>query len=190
VSAVKVRSYLETKDEALPLLDEIEQIHATIRRKAHEISEHRRAWLSSDLDDWLAAERQVLCVPACELLDDGRRYLLRAAIPGLKPEQIRVTALPHMIILEGEARTIARKQTDGVVFSEFNQEKVLRRLDVSDKIDVEKVEAQLEDGILEVIAAKLPVKAPKRKGAQRAAHRREGGRQARPSTKGHKKTDQ
>jgi HSP20 family molecular chaperone IbpA len=191
MSAVKVRSYPETKDEALPLLDEIEQIHAAIRRKAHELFEHRRAWLSSDLDDWLAAERQVLCVPASELSDDGKRYLLQVALPGLKPEQIHVTALPHMIILEGEARTTERTQTDGVVFSEFNQEKVLRRFDLSDKIDVEKVEAHLQDGILEVTATKWPVKATKRKGIAKAARSETRGRagtgKAKPPTRDHKK---
>jgi len=102
VSAIRVRTYTETKNEALPLLDEIEQIHAAIRRKAHELFEHRRAWLESDLDNWLGAERQVLWVPTSELLEDGKRYLLRAALPGRKPEQIQVTALPHMLVLKDQ----------------------------------------------------------------------------------------
>jgi HSP20 family molecular chaperone IbpA len=169
VSAIKVRNYPETKGEALPLLDEIEQIHAAIRRKAHELFEHRQPSLESDLDNWLAAERQVLCVPASELSDDGKRYLLRAALPGMKPEQIQVTALPDMLILEGEAHNTTRKQTDGVVFSEFNQEKVLRRFDLSDKIDVEKVEAHLRNGILEVTATKASGKTRKRKAGPRVA---------------------
>ena len=102
MSAIRVRTYTETKNEALPLLDEIEQIHAAIRRKAHELFEHRRAWLESDLDNWLGAERQVLWVPTSELLEDGKRYLLRAALPGRKPEQIQVTALPHMLVLKDQ----------------------------------------------------------------------------------------
>ncbi len=193
MSAVKIRSYPETKDEALPLLDEVEQIHAAIRRNAHEISEHGRAWLSWDLDNWLAAERQVLCVPTSELLEDSRRYLLRVALPGLKPEQIQVTAFPHMLVLEGEARTRERKQTDGVVFSEFSHKKVLRRFDLSDKIDVDKLEAQLEDGILEVVAAKLPVKVAKRNRtsgvARSEARGRAGAGKAKP-TKGRKKPEE
>jgi len=191
VSAIKVRNYPETKGEALPLLDKIEQIHAEICRKAHELFEHRRAWLESDLDNWLAAERQVLWVPTCELLEDGKRYLLRAALPGTKPEQIQVTALPDMLILEGEAHNTTRKQTDGVVFSEFNQEKVLRRFDLSDKIDVEKVEAHLQNGILEVTATKWPVKATKRKSIAKAARSETRGRagtgKAKPPTRDHKK---
>lgn len=193
MSAVNVRSYPETKGEALPLLDEIEQIHAAIRRKAHELFEHRQPSLESDLDNWLAAERQVLWVPTCELLEDGKRYLLRAALPGLKPEQIQVTALPHMLVLKGDARTTERTQTDGVIFSEFSQEKVLRRFDLPARIDVDKVEAQLQNGILEVIATKLPAKAAKRKGASGAARSEARGRtsagKAKP-TKGRKKPDE
>jgi HSP20 family protein len=189
--AIRVRSYSEIKNEGLPLLDEIEQIHAAIRRKAHELFEHRRAWLESDLDNWLAAERQVLWVPTCELLEDGKRYLLRAALPGLKPEQIQVTALPHMLVLKGEARTTERTQTDGVLFSEFSQERVLRRFDLSSRIDVDKVEAQLQGGILEVIATKLPAKAAKRKGtsgtARSEARGRAGAGKASRPRKGRKK---
>ena len=192
MSAIKVRNYAETKDEALPLLDEIDQIHAAIRGKAHELFERRRAWLESDLDNWLAAERQVLWVPTSELLEDGKRYLLRAALPGLKAEQIQVTALPHMLVLKGEAPTTERTQTDGVIFSEFSQEKVLRRFNLPTRIDVDKVEAQLQNGILEVIATKLPAKAAKRKGTSGAARSKgsgggAGAGKAKPPTRDHKK---
>jgi HSP20 family molecular chaperone IbpA len=74
-----------------------------------------------------------------------------------------------MLVLKGEARTTERTQTDGVIFSEFSQERVLRRFDLSSRIDVDKVEAQLQGGILEVIATKLPAKAAKRKGTSGVA---------------------
>jgi HSP20 family molecular chaperone IbpA len=94
----------------------------------------------------------------------------------MKPEQIQVTALPHMLVLKGEACTTERTQTDGVIFSEFSQEKVLRRFDLPTRIDVDKVEAQLQNGILEVIATKLPAKAAKRKGTSGAARSEARGR--------------
>jgi HSP20 family molecular chaperone IbpA len=97
-----------------------------------------------------------------------------------------------MLILEGEAPTASTRQTDGVVFSEFSQRKVLRCFDLPDKIDVDHVEAQLQDGIIEVIAAKRPAKAAMRKRTSgvawsEARRRRES---KAPSAKGRKTPDE
>jgi hypothetical protein len=79
------------------------------------------------------------------------------------------------------------------VFSEFSQQKVLRRIDLSGKIDVDKVEARLHDGVLEVSATKLPGKTTKRthplRAARGAARGRADTRKVNPSVRTRNRPD-
>ena len=156
--AITVNTPGPATGDARQLLDEIDQIQEAIRREAHGLAEQLQSGLPSNLDNWLAAERRILYVPACELLENGRRYLLRAALPGLRPEQIRVTALPGALILKVEARENTEKEADEVLLSEFSRARVLRRFELANAIDVDKVQARFRDGMLDVAAPKLGLK--------------------------------
>jgi hypothetical protein len=62
VYAITVNTLGPATDDARQLLEEIDQIQAAIRREAHALAEQRQSGLSSNLDNWLAAERRILHV--------------------------------------------------------------------------------------------------------------------------------
>ncbi|MCP5111866.1 MAG: Hsp20 family protein [bacterium] len=105
-----------------------------------------------NVDNWLRAERQLYCVPSCELLEVNGRFRLRAALPGLEARQLRLTALPGAIVIR--AARAANSESGELLFSEFNRKELLRRIDLPSPINTASVQAKLERGVLELVAAK------------------------------------
>jgi len=81
-------------------------------------------------------------------------FQLRLAVPGFTEKELKVTALPDALVVSAEA-THHHEQDDGEVrFCEFSDKQLFRRFNLPQPIDVDKVTAQVEKGILLVTAAK------------------------------------
>ena len=120
--------------EALPrqLFEEIQSFSERIRQRAYDLFETRGATEGRDLEDWLQAEREL--TPETELSEKDREFQARINVSGVEPKDIRVIALPNSILLQG---------------SNF-----FRRLEFPRPIDLDRVVAKFDRGILQVIAPK------------------------------------
>ncbi|MBM3774287.1 MAG: Hsp20/alpha crystallin family protein, partial [Acidobacteria bacterium] len=82
----------------------------------------------------------------------------RMATPGLDAKDLQVTAFPDAIIVQAETSAETSKDEQGqggeVRISEFSARDLFRRVELPAPIDVEKVTATLDKGILKVVAAK------------------------------------
>jgi HSP20 family molecular chaperone IbpA len=130
------------------LLEEMESIAAKIRTRAHELYQQRGGSPGSELDDWLEAERQLMWMPDTEVVDKEREFQARIDVAGLDPKDIRMVALPDSILLLAEPKS--------------REARLFQRFAFSTPIDVEKVTARVERGVLEI-------NAPKARGAAMAA---------------------
>src|SRR4051812_33146288 len=130
------------------LLEEMESIETRIRERAHEIFMQRGSSPGRELDDWLEAERQLMWIPDTEIVEKEREFVSRIDIAGVEPKDIRVTALPDSILVQAQPKT--------------REVRLFQRFMFSTPIDVEKVTAKLERGVLEIGA-------PKSRGAAMAA---------------------
>ncbi len=158
MSQVAVEKYKNS--EAIPqtFLERLESITDSIRERAFNLFHNRGGAHGSDVEDWLQAERDVAWSPAAELVEDEKELRARIAVPGFDAKDIQVSATPDSLVIEAAATHSHEKKDGSVRFCEFSEKQLFRRLDLPAPIDVDKVKASLDKGILEVTAAKVAPK--------------------------------
>ena len=166
MSQVEVEKCKCSEGNAQSLLERMESLAESIRERAFSLFEHRNGNGGSDLDDWLQAEQQLIWKPATELVDKEKEIVARIALPGFSEKDVRVSATADALIVEAESKHSHSGKDDGVQFCEFSDKHVYRRLDLPAAVDVDKVKASLDKGILEVVAPKA---AARESGARLAA---------------------
>jgi HSP20 family molecular chaperone IbpA len=137
-------------------LSEMTTLSEKIRQRAFEIFERRGAYGGSAVNDWLSAERDLFRVPESELIERDGKFEARVAAPGINAEDVKVTALPDALIVKGTT-THSHDKTEGDVrFCEFDQRTLFRRFDLPEPINVDRVTANLDRGVLQLTALKAP----------------------------------
>jgi len=152
VSQVAVDKIDETKAATASVFDELNTVSEGVRRRAFEIFE-RRGSDGCAVDDWLRAERDLLWIPESEFVERGAKFDIRLSAPGFDPGDIHVVALGDALIVKA-ASTHTHSQTEGNVlhFCEFGQKTLFRRFELPEPINLDKVTANLEKGILHLTA--------------------------------------
>jgi hypothetical protein len=79
---------------------EIEAIYDDIPQKACEMALDRYGADSLDVEDWLAAENQLLRKPEIEMTDVGTLFLVRIGMSNIDPATVNVVATPHNLVLQ------------------------------------------------------------------------------------------
>ncbi len=152
---------LRDPDQAdAPILREMQNFVEETQRRAFDLFQRRGASPGAELDDWLRAEREIVWTPEAELVENEKEVRIQVAAPGLEPKQIHVTALPETVIVKGET-THKHEGGEGVQFCEFNERTLFRRFELDNQIDVDRVTATLDNGILRIVAPNA-TKAPAR----------------------------
>src|SRR5579872_331367 len=82
------------------LLERLNAIGDEIRQRAFSRFERRGQTNGGDLDDWLAAEREVVWSPSSELIQGDNDFQARVALAGFDPKDIEVSATPEALIVE------------------------------------------------------------------------------------------
>jgi HSP20 family protein len=101
-----------------------------------------------ELQDWLQAEREMLEIPPSELTEDDKTLHLRAAVPGLKAKDIEVTATPQELVIRAETSERNNGKKGKTRFSEFSERRLFRSYGLPARVDVDKISADLQDGML------------------------------------------
>jgi HSP20 family molecular chaperone IbpA len=147
---------LETTPQTL--LEHLEAITDSIRKRAFNLFQDRNSENGSDLDDWLKAERDVVWSPASELVDDKKEFRARIALPGFDAKDIQVFAMPDALLIQANATHTHEGKSGSVCFCEFSEKNLFRRLPLPAPVDVDRVTASVDKGILEVTAPKAKPK--------------------------------
>ena len=119
-----------------------------------------RMW--SDLPAQFAEPELAVWAPEIEVFDREGEYVVRADLPGLKKEDVRVEVTDNALILEGERRKEHEERREGFYRSERRYGRFSRAVPLPEGVDTENVKAEFKDGVLEV---RLP--APRRQQPQR-----------------------
>jgi HSP20 family protein len=152
---IAVQKVKEVELASLPILDEMRRMLSDVERKAFELFQHRGASLGHALDDWLQAERETLAAPPAELIETPNGFALRVAVPGFSSKQVQVTASPLELIVKAEHPSEEATTDAQVCWSELPKNgTACRRIPLPAAIDIGKVTATLEYGMLLIKAAK------------------------------------
>jgi HSP20 family protein len=142
------------KPEAAALLGEsMNGLFQQVRQRAYELFEQRGRAGGSELDDWLRAERDVICRPESSLVETEKEFRMEIAMPNVEAKDITISALPESIVVQ--ARMTGAHEEEREVHCS-RERRLFRRFDLMPGIDVEQVNATLQNGVLTIVAVKLP----------------------------------
>jgi HSP20 family protein len=99
-------------------------------------------------------------VPAVDLEDREKDYLLKAEMPGFKKEDIEIEVQDDSIEITGRVGWKYDKKEQAYICKERACESFYRMVELPEEIKADDVAANLSEGVLEIT---LPKKAPKQK---------------------------
>jgi len=100
--------------------------------------------------------------PLVDLADNGKEYVVKAELPGIKKEDLKIEITENSIEISGEMKTEQNEEDKdkGYLRRERRYASFFRSLPLPDAVLTDKAEAELKDGVLTV---KLPKSAPPEK---------------------------
>jgi HSP20 family protein len=92
--------------------------------------------------------------PLVDISEDEKEFLVKAELPGLKKEEVKVTIDNGVLTISGERKTEKEEKTKRLHRVERAYGKFERSFTLPDTADPGKVKADFEDGVLQVHLAK------------------------------------
>jgi len=99
--------------------------------------------------------------PALDIIEEKDQYVLKADLPGLKKEDIKISVQDDILSIEGERQAESVTKESQVHCSERTYGRFTRSLNLGSKVDVAKIKANYKDGVLELIVSKSEEVKPK-----------------------------
>jgi HSP20 family protein len=100
--------------------------------------------------------------PAVDLVEDGDHYVLRADLPGLSEDEVKVEVEDHVLTISGERKSEREEHKDGYYRLERASGTFSRSLRLPEGVDADSIEARFEKGVLEVRVPKPEERKPHR----------------------------
>lgn len=94
--------------------------------------------------------------PAVDIVEEKDRFILRADVPGVNPQDIDVSMDNGILSVSGERLAIDPGEDSGVQRLERTTGRFLRRFTLPETADAEAIAAKCANGILEVTIPKAP----------------------------------
>jgi HSP20 family protein len=151
----KVRIMAEVavqKKEKETVWDELQKMEDRIMKRAYDIFCGSGFVPGKDLDDWLAAERELVWKPAIELTEKDNQFEIRIAVAGIDPKDLNVEVTSDDLLVKGETKTEKKVDKGEVHTSELQSGSLFRSIHFPKNVDPEKVKAEIKNGLLTVVA--------------------------------------
>lgn len=88
--------------------------------------------------------------PAVDVFEDQDAIKLVAELPGLKPEDVKISIENNTLTLRGEKKQVAEEKTERVHRYERTYGRFERVFTLPSTVDADRIEANFEDGLLTV----------------------------------------
>jgi len=151
---VTVQKVAENKPALTPVLEEMKSTFDKIRERAFELFERRGGAPGFDVEDWVRAEHDLFWVPQAELVETEGEFKIKVGVPGFEAKDLDIQAHPSEILVLGHAEKREEKAQEDVSYSEFGMKSLYRRFALTTPIEIGAVTANVENGMLTVIAPK------------------------------------
>lgn len=98
--------------------------------------------------------------PAVDIAENETAYLVKAELPGIKREDLKVEVKDNTLVLAGERKFEQEVKRENFHRIERSFGNFTRSFVLPNNVDTQKVEAKFEDGVLNVTIPKLPESQP------------------------------
>lgn len=99
---------------------------------------------------------------ALDLMEQDEQYIVKASVPGVKPEDIEITVDDGLLTVKGEIKENKETDEDNYHLRERYTGSFMRRISLPNNIDADKIEATNENGVLTLVLPKAESVKPKR----------------------------
>lgn len=99
-------------------------------------------------------------IPDLEVFQRDNRLIVRADLPGMKKEDVKVSIQDQVLILEGERKVEEDVKRDGFHRTERTYGSFFRTLPLPEGAKFDRVDATFKDGVLEIAMPMEPAKKP------------------------------
>ena len=100
--------------------------------------------------------------PAVDVVEEDKQFVMKAEMPGLKPEEVDVKVHGNVLTLKGEHKASEEETKEGYRRIERRYGKFERSFTLPDNVESSKVDASLKDGVLTVTIPKCGESASRR----------------------------
>jgi HSP20 family protein len=101
-------------------------------------------------------------IPAMDLVEEGERYVLRADLPGVREQDVKVELEENVLTVSGERRSEEEERKQGYYRVERASGSFSRSLVLPEGVDPQQIRARIENGVLEVSVPKPAERPPHR----------------------------
>jgi HSP20 family protein len=111
---------------------------------------------------WRSPAEEMTMSPAIEVIDKKDKLMVRAEVPGVKPEDIDISVSDNTLTIKGERKTESEVKDDDYYRCEMSYGRFSRSVTLPTKVQADKVDASYDDGILEITLSKAHEAKPKK----------------------------
>jgi HSP20 family protein len=108
------------------------------------------------------ARRMEAWTPTVDVVEQEGAYLIKAELPGIKPEEIDVNVTNNVLTLQGQRKEEKEEEEQGYRHMERMVGTFRRSFTLPQGTKLDEIEASAEDGVLTVKIPKVAVEAPKK----------------------------
>ena len=108
-------------------------------------------------------------VPAIDVVEEDERYALRADLPGLTEDDVRIEVEDGVLTISGERRSSSEERKEGYYRLERSSGSFSRSVRLPQGVAAEAIEASFANGVLEVSIPKPEQAKPRRVAIKPAA---------------------
>ena len=101
-------------------------------------------------------------MPAVDVFEKEDKFVVKAELPGMKEEDIDVSVVGDTLNIKGEKKTESEVKDEDYYRSERTYGSFHRSIGLPSSVDSSKIEANYEDGVLEVSLPKFAEVKPKK----------------------------
>jgi HSP20 family protein len=114
------------------------------------------AFLDRELDKFFegATKQENFFTPACEIVEEEKRYAISMDIPGMNKDDINLEVKENHLYVTGERKWETRSEKDSVLRTEKRYGKFSRVFTLPQNVNPEMIEARFENGVLDIYLPK------------------------------------
>jgi len=97
---------------------------------------------------------EVILAPTVDIMEDAEAFHLEFSVPGLKPEDLKVTVQENELIIEQERKDDPPEKKEGIILEEIEKGRYYRKFKLTNDIAYDGIAASMSLGLLTLTLTK------------------------------------